>query len=182
MRFKNDLSTSVTTKTSEVHRGGGSSRPGTCTVSVWCPDRQRRSLLDSVSLQRLVTPGDCPPRVSACLCTSFHRYNYNNNLDVFCSVALKHSNKTKVKSTCRTKHHTWVQEPSDMSLVLSDTVTAALQSSMRRWMTVLTTCIWIGFKVSYAPLKALGLLALCVLWLYIYSLLVTWSLPTTVLL
>lgn len=35
-----------------------------------------------------------------------------------------------------------------MSLVLSDSVTAALQSSMRRWMTVLTTCIWIGFKVS----------------------------------
>lgn len=54
-----------------------------------------------------------------------------------------------------------------MSLVLSDSVTAALQSSMRRWMTVLTTCIWIGFKVSYAPLKILGLLALRVFLLYI---------------
>lgn len=69
-----------------------------------------------------------------------------------------------------------------MSLVLSDSVTAALQSSMRRWMTVLTTCIWIGFKVSYAPLRVLGLLALRVLLLYICSLLFTWSLPITVLL
>lgn len=50
-----------------------------------------------------------------------------------------------------------------MSLVLSDSVTAALQSSMRRWMTVLTTCIWIGIKVRYAPMKVLGLLALRVL-------------------
>lgn len=50
-----------------------------------------------------------------------------------------------------------------MSLVLSDSVTAAVQSSMRRWTTVLTTCIWIGFKVSYAPLKVPGLSALRVL-------------------
>lgn len=49
-------------------------------------------------------------------------------------------------------------------------------------MTVLTTCIWIGFKVSYAPMKVLGLSALRVLLFYIYSLLFTWSLPTTVLL
>lgn len=49
-------------------------------------------------------------------------------------------------------------------------------------MTVLTTCIWIGFKVSYAPLKVPGLLALRVLLLCIHSLLFTWSLPTTVLL
>lgn len=40
-----------------------------------------------------------------------------------------------------------------MFLVLPDTGTAALQSSMRRWMTVPTTCIWIGFKVSYVTLK-----------------------------
>lgn len=44
-----------------------------------------------------------------------------------------------------------------MSLVLSDFVTAALQSSMRRWMTVLTTCIWIGFKVS--PSEGPGLVS-----------------------
>ncbi|KAG7225646.1 hypothetical protein INR49_005053 [Caranx melampygus] len=50
-----------------------------------------------------------------------------------------------------------------MSLVLSDSVTAALQSSMRRWMTVLTTCIWIGIKVRYAPMKVLGLFALRVI-------------------
>lgn len=55
-----------------------------------------------------------------------------------------------------------------MSLVLSDSVTAALQSSMRRWTTVLTTCIWIGFKVSYAPLTVPGLSALRVFWLYIH--------------
>lgn len=53
------------TKTSEAHRGGGSSLPGTSTVSVWCLDQQKRSLLDSVSLQHPVTPEDCPPRVSA---------------------------------------------------------------------------------------------------------------------
>lgn len=33
-------------------------------------------------------------------------------------------------------------------------------------MTVLTTCIWIGFKVSYAPLKVLGSLALRVLFFF----------------
>lgn len=58
-----------------------------------------------------------------------------------------------------------------MSLVLSDSVTAVLQSSMRRWMTVLTTCIWIGFKVSYACLKVFGLVgpACIMVILYIYS-------------
>lgn len=34
---------------------------------------------------------------------------------------------------------------------------AALQSSMRCWTTVLMTCIWTGFKVSYTSLKVPGL-------------------------
>lgn len=100
-------------------------------------------------------------------------------------MASKGSYKAKVKSTCCTPHlSAGVAAPCcvvTLSLVLSDSVMAAPQSSMRRWMTVLTTCIWIGFKVSYAPLRVLGLLALRVLLFYIYTLLpFTWSLPTTV--
>lgn len=40
---------------------------------------------------------------------------------------------------------------------LSVTMSLALQSSMRRWTTVPTTCIWIGFKVSYNPTEGSGL-------------------------
>lgn len=106
-------------------------------------------------------------------------------------IVLKPHNKGEVHQlyTGKSKHHSWAQQSLLLAvlwplfLVLSDSVTAALQSSMRRWMTVLTTCIWIGIKVRYSPVKVLGLLALRVLLIfYIYSLLFTWSLPTTVLL
>ncbi|KAA8580301.1 hypothetical protein FQN60_005836 [Etheostoma spectabile] len=60
--------------------------------------------------------------------------------------------KATVNPTCCTAHlSAGVAAPCcvvTLSLVPSDSVMAAPQSSMRRWMTVLTTCIWIGFKLD----------------------------------
>lgn len=152
------LSISVTTKTSEVHRGDGSSLLETFMVSVWCPAQRRRSLLVSVSPPRPVTPEDSPLRVRARLCSFIQPF-------ISCYILLwKRLWKACTERRCCPTPERVVT----VSLVLSDSVTAALQSSMRRWMTVLTTCIWIGFKVSYAPVRVLGLLALRV-WLSTYS-------------
>lgn len=174
------------TKTSEAHRGGGSSLPGTSMVSVWCLDQQKHFLLASVSPQRPVTPEDCPPRVSALhfshmTLSHFSSLAFKQNIGYVCLLnrEMKASHLgAGVPAPAVCEEHSDCVSCSLWRLLCSPLWGAGWQS----WRHVF------GLVSRSAHLKVLGLLALRVLILlfvvlvYIYSLLFTWSLPTTVLL
>lgn len=124
----------------------------------------------------------------------FLSFNHMKHVDVFFSVALKCSSKTEVKSTCcmgRTMHFTWAQEL--LLLLFVRSLLTCLLFSLTLWRLLCSPLWGAGWQswrhvfglVSRSAIpvwRFLGLLALRVLWLYIYSLLFTWSLATTVLL
>lgn len=57
----------------------------------------------------------------------------------------------------------WMEHVADYTCIFSALgMLLCVQCSMRRWMTVLTTCIWTGFKVRYTGAIPCGLLLACV--------------------
>lgn len=57
----------------------------------------------------------------------------------------------------------WMEHVADYTCIFSALgMLLCVQCSMRRWMIVLTTCIWTGFKVRYTGAIPCGLLLACV--------------------
>lgn len=193
------LFVSVTTKTSVVHHGGGSSRPETSTVSVWCPDQQRLSLLVSASPRRPVTPGGCPPRVSARLIhstgTFFFLFGFLYSVCYLIVHDLwlwKSSSNTKVKSSsCAGR---WEKTTAEQERLLRAVLWPCLLFSPTLWRLLCSPLWGAGWQswrhvfglVSRSDMPQWRFWACwpCVFLLifFLYSLLFTWSLPTTVLL